>query len=34
LFTNASRVFLFSAAFMRTRPLGATLDDLLDKAIA
>ena len=30
-FTNISRVFLFWAAFILTRPLGATLGDLLDK---
>ena len=29
-----SRVFLFWAAFILTRPLGATLGDLLDKPIA
>jgi uncharacterized membrane-anchored protein len=29
--TNISRVFLFWAAFILTRPLGATLGDLLDK---
>ena len=29
--TNASRVLLFWAAFILTRPLGATLGDLLDK---
>ena len=33
-FTNLSRVFLFWAAFILTRPLGATLGDLLDKPIA
>ena len=33
-FTNVSRVFLFWAAFILTRPLGATLGDLLDKPIA
>jgi uncharacterized membrane-anchored protein len=33
-FTNASRVFLFWAAFILTRPLGATLGDLFDKPIA
>jgi uncharacterized membrane-anchored protein len=32
-FTNISRVFLFWAAFILTRPLGATLGDLLDKPI-
>ena len=30
-FTNVSRVFLFWAAFIFTRPLGATLGDLLTK---
>ena len=29
--TNISRVFLFWAAFILTRPLGATFGDLLDK---
>jgi uncharacterized membrane-anchored protein len=29
--TDISRVFLFWAAFMLTRPLGATVGDLLDK---
>ena len=29
--TDVSRVFLFWAAFVLTRPLGATLGDLLDK---
>ena len=29
--TNISRVFLFWAAFILTRPLGATVGDLLDK---
>ena len=33
-FTNISRVFLFWAAFILTRPLGATLGDLLDKPIS
>ncbi|HTR14656.1 MAG TPA: hypothetical protein VMI72_15740 [Roseiarcus sp.] len=33
-FTNVSRVFLFWAAFILTRPLGATLGDLLDKPLA
>jgi uncharacterized membrane-anchored protein len=32
-FTNISRVFLFWSAFILTRPLGATLGDLLDKPI-
>ena len=31
--TNASRVALFWAAFILTRPLGATLGDLLDKPL-
>jgi uncharacterized membrane-anchored protein len=31
--TNASRVFLFWAAFILTRPLGATLGDFLDKPL-
>jgi uncharacterized membrane-anchored protein len=30
--TNVSRVLLFWAAFILTRPLGATLGDLLDKS--
>jgi uncharacterized membrane-anchored protein len=30
-FTKANRVFLFWAAFILTRPLGATVGDLLDK---
>jgi uncharacterized membrane-anchored protein len=34
LFTNWSRVALFWAAFVLTRPLGATVGDLLDKPIA
>jgi uncharacterized membrane-anchored protein len=33
-FTGVSRVFLFWAAFILTRPLGATLGDLFDKPIA
>jgi len=33
-FTQTSRVTLFWAAFILTRPLGATLGDLLDKPIA
>ena len=33
-FTNVSRVLLFWAAFILTRPLGATLGDLVDKPIA
>ncbi len=32
--TNVSRVFLFWAAFILTRPLGATAGDLLDKPVA
>ncbi|HEX5509760.1 MAG TPA: hypothetical protein VFX37_14765 [Pseudolabrys sp.] len=32
--TNVSRVVLFWAAFILTRPLGATLGDLLDKPIS
>ncbi len=32
-FTNVSRVTLFWAAFILTRPLGATVGDLLDKPI-
>ena len=32
--TALSRVFLFWAAFILTRPLGATVGDLLDKPIA
>jgi uncharacterized membrane-anchored protein len=31
LWTNASRTLLFWTAFILTRPLGATLGDLLDK---
>jgi uncharacterized membrane-anchored protein len=31
--TNLSRVFLFWAAFILTRPLGATVGDLLDKPV-
>jgi uncharacterized membrane-anchored protein len=31
--SNISRVFLFWAAFILTRPLGATVGDLLDKPI-
>jgi uncharacterized membrane-anchored protein len=33
-FTKTSRVLLFWSAFILTRPLGATLGDLLDKPIA
>ena len=32
--TGISRVFLFWAAFILTRPLGATVGDFLDKPIA
>ena len=32
-FTNVSRTLLFWAAFILTRPLGATLGDLLDKPV-
>ena len=32
--TNLSRVMLFWSAFILTRPLGATVGDLLDKPIA
>src|SRR5665213_3115896 len=32
-YTNVSRVLLFWCAFILTRPLGATLGDLLDKPI-
>jgi uncharacterized membrane-anchored protein len=32
--TKVSRVFLFWAAFILTRPLGATVGDLLDKPLA
>jgi uncharacterized membrane-anchored protein len=32
--TNVSRVFLFWAAFILTRPLGATLGDVLDKPVS
>ena len=31
--TNVSRVFLFWAAFILTRPLGATVGDFLDKPV-
>jgi uncharacterized membrane-anchored protein len=34
LTTNISRVFLFWAAFILTRPLGATLGDFLDKPVS
>ena len=33
-FTPVSRVFLFWAAFILTRPLGATVGDFLDKPVA
>jgi len=33
-FTSANRVFLFWAAFILTRPLGATVGDFLDKPLA
>jgi len=33
-FTSISRVFLFWAAFILTRPLGATVGDLFDKPVA
>jgi uncharacterized membrane-anchored protein len=33
LFTNVSRVFLFWAAFILSRPLGATVGDFLDKPV-
>jgi uncharacterized membrane-anchored protein len=33
-FTSASRVILFWAAFILTRPLGAVVGDLLDKPVA
>lgn len=32
--TNTSRVFLFWAAFILTRPLGATVGDFLDKPLS
>lgn len=34
LWTNVSHVFLFWAAFILTRPLGATLGDFLDKPVS
>ena len=34
LFTRVNRVGLFWAAFVLTRPLGATVGDFLDKPIA
>jgi uncharacterized membrane-anchored protein len=33
-FTNVSRVFLFWAAFILTRPLGASAGDFLDKPVS
>jgi uncharacterized membrane-anchored protein len=33
LYTNVSRTLLFWSAFILTRPLGATLGDLLDKPV-
>jgi uncharacterized membrane-anchored protein len=33
-FTKANKVLLFWAAFILTRPLGATMGDFLDKPIA
>jgi uncharacterized membrane-anchored protein len=33
-YTKISRPLLFWAAFILTRPLGATLGDLLDKPVA
>jgi uncharacterized membrane-anchored protein len=33
-FTNVSRVLLFWAAFILTRPLGATVGDFLDKPVS
>ncbi|MFZ0558050.1 MAG: hypothetical protein WAN31_10910 [Methylovirgula sp.] len=33
-FTKVSRVFLFWAAFILTRPLGATVGDFLDKPVS
>jgi uncharacterized membrane-anchored protein len=33
-FTGASRVLLFWAAFILTRPLGATVGDFLDKPLS
>jgi len=34
LWTNVSRVLLFWAAFILTRPLGATVGDFLDKPLS
>jgi uncharacterized membrane-anchored protein len=33
-FSNISRTLLFWTAFILTRPLGATIGDLLDKPVA
>jgi uncharacterized membrane-anchored protein len=33
-FTHISRVFLFWAAFILTRPLGASVGDFLDKPVS
>jgi uncharacterized membrane-anchored protein len=33
-YTNVSRTALFWSAFILTRPLGATVGDLLDKPVA
>jgi uncharacterized membrane-anchored protein len=33
-YTNVSRTLLFWSAFILTRPLGATVGDLLDKPVA
>ena len=33
IWTNVSRVLLFWAAFILTRPLGATVGDFLDKPV-
>jgi uncharacterized membrane-anchored protein len=34
IWTNVSRVLLFWAAFILTRPLGATVGDFLDKPVS
>jgi uncharacterized membrane-anchored protein len=34
IWTNVSRVLLFWSAFILTRPLGATVGDLLDKPVS
>jgi len=34
VWTHASRVFLFWAAFILSRPLGATVGDFLDKPVS